>query len=206
MNTAANFLSRTGIIPTKKLEMNLRNETQTKAIEVNIQSSGIAEAEQTYFLFGDETDEKTNWDQIDTVRINHKQNNELENEVTELQHFHKPTAVTVNYREGHFRDNAKIRLEQNNDPVLQTLRAEIEGEQFEETAFTGVNRYPHYLRNMLCLKIRQDISAQKYYNDTGQISHYQIILPKQLLDESLIALHGNNANRPDTTKLIQEAR
>ena len=46
MNTAAVFLSRTKTNPTEKLEMNLRNDTQTKAIEVNIQFSGIAEEKQ----------------------------------------------------------------------------------------------------------------------------------------------------------------
>ena len=39
---AVDFLSRTEINPTEKLEINLRNDIQTKAIEVNIQSSGIA--------------------------------------------------------------------------------------------------------------------------------------------------------------------
>ena len=46
MNTAADSLSLAEINPTEKLEMNLRNDIQTKAIEVNTQSSGIAEEEQ----------------------------------------------------------------------------------------------------------------------------------------------------------------
>ena len=91
MNTAADFLSRTEINPTENLKMNLRNEIQTKAIEVNIQPSGIAE-------------------------------------------------------------------------------------------------------------------KGKYYNEIGQISHYQILLPKQLLEEFLQALHGHNAKHPGITKMIQEAQ
>ena len=42
-----------------------------------------------------------------------------ENEVSELQNFHKPTAGAIDYRERHLGDNAKIRLEQNNDPVIR---------------------------------------------------------------------------------------
>ena len=38
------------------------------------------------------------------------------------------------------------------------------------------------------------------------ISHYQILLPQQLLDKFLHALHGHNANHPGITKMIQEAR
>ena len=43
MNTAADFLSRTEVDPTEILEMKFRNNIHTKAIEVNIQSSGIVE-------------------------------------------------------------------------------------------------------------------------------------------------------------------
>ena len=46
--------------------------------------------------------------------------NNPENEMSELQNFHKPTAGTIDYKEGHFKDNAKIRLEQN-DRVLRNL-------------------------------------------------------------------------------------
>ena len=45
-NSAADFLSRTEVNPTEKLEMTIRNEINTKPIEVNIQSSGIVEEEQ----------------------------------------------------------------------------------------------------------------------------------------------------------------
>ena len=76
------------------------------------------------------------------LEIKHKQkHSEPENEITELQNFHKPIAGTIDYREGHFRDNAKIRSEQNIDPVLRNLRAKIEGEPFDESAFTQYNRY-----------------------------------------------------------------
>ena len=138
MNIAADFLSRTEINPTEKLEMNLRNDIQTKAIEVNIQSSGIAEEEQIYVHPDDENNEKTLWEQKDNIRnqAQTETHNEPENEITELQNFHKPTAGTIDYREGHFRDNAKIRLEQNNDPVLRNLTAKIESEPFDESAFT----------------------------------------------------------------------
>ena len=84
--------------------------------------------------------------------------------------------------------------------------AKIEGEHFDESAFTQDNRYQHYLQNIHRIGIRQDILARKYYNDIGQISHYQILLSKQLLEEFLQALHGHNANHPGRTKMIQKAR
>ena len=57
MNTAANFLSRTEVDTTEKPKKTIRYDSHTKAIEVNIQSSGIVEKEQIYVLPDDGTDE-----------------------------------------------------------------------------------------------------------------------------------------------------
>ena len=208
MNTAADFLSRAESNPTEKLEMNIRNDVNTKAIEVNIQSTGVAEEELLYILPGECPTEQQLWEEKETIRQSAKTetHNEPENEVSELQTFQKPTAGTINYREGHFKDNAKIRLEQNNDEVLRKLRAKIEGEPYDETQFTQDYRYKHYLQNILRIEIKQDVLTRRYYNDTEMITHYQILLPKQLLDEFFHALHGHNANHPGITKMIQEAR
>ena len=208
MNTAADFQSRAESNPTENLEMNIRNDVNTKAIEVNIQSSGVAEDELLYILPGESPTEQQLWEEKEAIRQSAKTetHNEPENEVFELQTFHKPTAGTINYREGHFKDNAKIRLEQNNDEILRNLRAKIEGELYDETQFTQDYRYKHYLQNIMRIEIKQDVLTRRYYNDTGMITHYQILLPKQLLDEFLHALHGHNANHPGITKMIQEAR
>ena len=107
----------------------MRNDFTTKAREVNIQSTGVTEEEHLYILPQDIPTEQQLWEEKETLRRIAKEetHTEPENEVPELQNYHKPTAGTIDYREGHFKDNAKIRLEQNNDPVLRNLRAEIEG-------------------------------------------------------------------------------
>ena len=61
MNTAADFLSRTEVNQTEKLETTIRNDIHSKAIEVNIQSSGIVEEEQIYVLPDDEIDKNELW-------------------------------------------------------------------------------------------------------------------------------------------------
>ena len=76
MNTAADFLSRTEINPTEKLEMNLRNDIQTKAIEVNIQSSGIAE--------------KNKFTSTQTMKMMKKHSGN-EKTISEIQHKQKHT-------------------------------------------------------------------------------------------------------------------
>ena len=103
--------------------MNIRNDVTTKAIEVNIPSRGVGEEESLYILPEEAPSEQQLWEEKESLRKTAKEetHNEPENEVSERQYFHKPTAGTVDYREGHFKDNAKIRLEQNNDPVLRNL-------------------------------------------------------------------------------------
>ena len=65
--------------------------------------------------------------------------------MSKLQSFHKPTAGTIDYREGHFKNNAKTRIEQNNDQVLRNRRYQIEG----ETEFAQDYRYKHYQQNLM---------------------------------------------------------
>ena len=208
MNTAADFLSRTEVDPTEKLELTIRNDLHTKAIEVNIQSTGIVEEEQIYVLPDDEIDENQLWEEKQNIRnqAQTETHNEPENAVSELQQFHKPTSGLISCSSGYFKDNARIRLEQNNDIVLRNLRAKLEGNPFDENELASDYRYQHYLQNITRIEIKQEVLTRKYYTDTGTISHYQILLPIQLLDEFLQALHGHNSNHPRITKMIQEAR
>ena len=148
------------------------------------------------------------WEEKQNTR-NQAQNethNDPENDVSELQQFHKPTSGLISCSSGHFKDNARIRLEQNNDIVLRNLRAKIEGEPFDENELASDFRYQHYLQNITRIEIKHEVLTRKYYTDTGMISHYQILLPIQLLEELLQALHGHNSNHPGITKMIQETR
>ena len=126
----------------------------------------------------------------------------MENNISELKQFHKPTSGLISCSSGYFKDNARIRLEQNNDVVLRNLRAKIEGNPLDENELASDYRYLHYLKNITGIEIKQEVLTRKYYI----ISHYQILLPIQLLEELLQALHGHNPNHPGVTKMIQEAR
>ena len=157
MNTAADFLSRTEVNPVEKLEMSIRNDIQTKAIEVNIQYSGIVEDKRIYILPDDEFDENKLWEEKQNVRnqAQTETHNDPENNVTELQQFHKPTSGLNTCSEGHFRDNARIRLKQNNDIVLRNIRAKIEGSPFDANDLASDYRYQHYLQNITRIEIKK---------------------------------------------------
>ena len=49
MNTAADYLSRLEMDPNEKIILKIRGDIPTKAIEVNIESTGIAQEEQVFF-------------------------------------------------------------------------------------------------------------------------------------------------------------
>ena len=68
MNTAADFLSRAEVNPTEKLELNIRNDVITKAIEVSIKTTRVAEEELLYILPEETPTEQHLWEEKDTLR------------------------------------------------------------------------------------------------------------------------------------------
>ena len=56
MNTAADFLSRLDIQPKDKVHLTIRDDIRTTPIQVNIQSSDVAEEEQFFFMPDDDTE------------------------------------------------------------------------------------------------------------------------------------------------------
>ena len=52
----------------------------------------------------------------------------------------------------------------------------------------------HYSRNKKRIIIKIDILYQQYYNDIGEVSHSQVLLPGQLLKVLLQSLHGTAGN------------
>ena len=70
MNTAADFLSRLEMDPNEKIILNIREDIPTKPIEVNIESTGIAQEEQVFHDPTDqqETTEKELWTRKEEAR------------------------------------------------------------------------------------------------------------------------------------------
>ena len=58
-NTAADYLSRMEMDPNEKLVLKIREDVETRPIEVNVQSAGVSEEEQFFFT---EEDNETGTD------------------------------------------------------------------------------------------------------------------------------------------------
>ena len=60
-NTAADYLSRVEMDPTEKLVLKIRADVETQPIEVNVQSAGVSEEEQVFFIEEDNETEEQIW-------------------------------------------------------------------------------------------------------------------------------------------------
>ena len=80
------------------------------------------------------------------------------------------------------------------------------GLPFDEQILTNDARYMHYSRNKTSIIIKDDILYRQYYNDIGQVSHLQVLLPGQLLKVLLQSLHGTAGKHPGISKMMPEIR
>ena len=143
MNTAADFLSRSELDPNEKIILKNREDSPTKPIEVNIESTGIAQ-EETVFLDPtnqQETTEKELWKRKEEAR------NAIPND---------PPVITVScyYANDLHKDTtlmhiaqltkpSRILIEQDSDPTLLNFIRKMLELPFDEQIFLNNARYMH---------------------------------------------------------------
>ena len=206
MNTAADFLSRLEMDPNEKVILKIREDIRTKPIEVNIESTSIAQEEPVFFDPTDHqnTAEKELWKSKEEVR------NAIPNEPPVItvscyyaNDLHKDTTI-VNIAQS--TKPSRILIEQDSDPTLLNFKLEMFGLPFDEQIILNDARYMHYSRNKKRIIIKDDILYWQYYNDIGEVSHLQVLLPGQLPKVFLQSLHGTAGRHPVISKMMQEIR
>ena len=206
MNTAADFLSRLEMDPNEKIILKNREDIPTKPIEVNIDSTGIAQEEPVFFDPTDqqETTEKELWIRKDEAQ------NPMPNDPPVItvscyyaNDLHKDTTI-VNIAQ--LTKPSRILIEQDSDPTLLNFKREMLALPFGEQILLIDARYMHYSRNKKRIIIKDDILYRQYYKDTGEISHLQVLLPGQLLKILLQSLHGTTGKDPGISEMMQEVR
>ena len=120
-NTAADVLSRLELTRKEKVQPKLRCDILTSPIEVNLQSSDVADEEQLFFL-PDEEEEESEQEifarkALSKRRAIDEHEKELSTKVTEVIEIPLNSAV---YSFGAIKENARIRNEQDADPSLQS--------------------------------------------------------------------------------------
>ena len=169
-NTAADYLSRMEMDPIEKLVLKIREDVETRPIEVNVQSAGVSEEEQVFFTEEDNETEEQIWERKQQSKkglMVPETVIQIDNTVEEITNFTQK-----------LRRTNPILLEQSKDPILLQLKAKIQKEEYSEKILQQDIRYKFYLKNIDRIVLKDEIVTRQYYDETGQIKHHQISLPK----------------------------
>ena len=204
-NTATDFLSRLELTPKEKVQLKLRDDILTSPIEVNLQSSDVADEEQLFFLPDEEESEQKIFarEAVSKPRAIDEHEKELSTKVTEVIKIPLNSAV---YSFGAIKENARIRNEQDADPLLKALNQQIPHEEDDKHLLKTEPRGRNLLRHEKRIIMKDGVLMRKYYGEGGSVTHNQIINPKHLVPELLSTLHGKTNKHPGITKVIQECR
>ena len=140
MNTAADSLSRLEMDPNEKIILKNREDIPTQPIEVNIESTGIAQ-EETVFLDPtdqQETTEKDLWKRKDEGRNAIHKSSQCR--VPYANDLHKDTSIV---KIAQLTKPSRILIEQNSDPTLLNFKREMLGLPFDEQILLKDARYMH---------------------------------------------------------------
>ena len=207
VNTAADFLSGLELKVTEKIRLKIKEDIYTTAIEVTTSSSDVADEEQIFFTHADdgkESEEQT-LERKEQSRQNAKQwasNEESQALKTSVKEFTKIDGNTTSYSMNGIKANARIRVEQDVDLVLKNLKLKFLGQPYDEVLIMTDSRYKSYKANEDRIILKDGLLFRKYFGETGSFKYYQILIPKQLVEDVLRSLHGEFGKHPGIFKTI----
>ena len=207
VNTAADFLSRLELKVTERIRLNIREDVQTTPSEVTTTSWDVADEEQFFFTQTDGQDETE--EQILQRKKQSRQkaaewvvNQEPPSMKPKISEFTKIDGNTMSYSIHGIKANARIRVEQDADLALKNLKLKILGQPHDDVLLTTNGRFKHYKANEDRTILKDGLIFRKYYGETGSVKNYQILIPKQQVNEKLRSLHGEFGKHPGITKTI----
>ena len=116
-----------------------------------------------------------------------------------IKEFTKIDGNTTSYSINGSKASARIRLEQDADLVLKNLKLKIPGQPHGDVLLATDRRYKHYKANEDRIILKDGLLFRNYYGETGSVKDYQILIPKQLVNEVLRNLHGESGKNPGLT-------
>ena len=205
-NTAADFLSRIDLNPKQSVELKIRNDITIRPIQVNLQSTDVADEEQ-FFFFPDETIET---EEERLLPKEQARQNACNEETTKLKLANKETTpipiIKASYNFGAIKEDARIRVEQESDLAFKAIKRKLICDEYDKHFLLTDPTAKRLLVHENILIVKNGILMQKYYGECGQVTHHQILIPEHLITELLKAIHGQMGKYPGITKMIQECR
>ena len=196
-------MSRLEYLPKEKIQLKIRDDVTITPIEVNIQNFGTAEEEQIFYEPDDDVNEEQLWERKKQIR----ETNKPVPAQIDLNELTPIMSADVSSPESPMFANANgMQIEQTKDPCLRNLKLKLSDQPFDLLALENDTRWSRYKQNLDRITIQNELLVRAYYDNTGKISHYQILLPAQLITLLLFSLHGAIHNHPGITKMIQEFR
>ena len=119
-----------------------------------------------------------------------------------MKEFTKIDGNTTSHSMNGIKATARIRVEQDVDLVLKNLKLKILGQPFDEVLIMTDSRYKNYKANEDRIILKDGLLYRKYFGETGSVKYYQILIPKQLVNEVLHSLHGEFGKHPGIFKTI----
>ena len=201
VNTAADFLSRLELKVTEKVHLKIREDVQTTPIEVSTSSSDVADEEQFFFTQPDSQDETEEQilqrkEQPQKNGAEWVVNQELSSLKPSVKEFTKIDGKTTSYSINGIETSARIRVEQDADLILKSLKLKLLGQPHDDVLLATDRRYRHYKAKEDRIILKDGLLFRKYYGETGSVKYYQILIPKQLVNEVLRNIHGEFGKHP----------
>ena len=98
--------------------------------------------------------------------------------------------------------NAKIRVKQDVDRVLKNMKLKILGQPHDEVLMMTDSRYENYKANEDRIILKDGLLFRKFFGETGSVKYYQILIPRQLVNEVLRSLHREFGKHLGTSKTV----
>ena len=202
VNTAADFLSRLELKVTEKIRLKIREDIQTKPIELTTSSSDVGDEEQFFFTQADNNDksDEQTLERKEQSKQNAKQlamNEESPVLQTSVKELTKIDGNLTLYSMNGIKANARIRVEQDVDLVLKNMKLKILGQPHDEVLLLRDSRCENYKQIEDRKILRGGLLIRKYFGETSSNKNYQsLIILKQLVNEVPRSLQGEFCKTP----------
>ena len=160
----------------------------------------MSQEEQIFYTNDDDETEEQYWARKEAIR----KNSAIDEPTVTIQ------TLSTNLVKKHpdiqvrLRKTNQIIIEQSKDAVLQQLKAKLLHEEYSENLLQQDARYRHYANNLERIVLKDEILTRQYFDETGNVKYYQLLLPQHLLPELLQSLHGTADKQPGISKMLQE--
>ena len=205
VNTAADFRSRSELKVTEKILLKIREDVQTTPIEVTTSTPDVADEEQFFCTQADgqnETEDEILHRKKQSLKKTGKWvvNQQPSSRKPSIKDLTKIDGNTLSYSINGIKAKARIRVEQDTDLVFKNLKLKILGRPQDDMLLTTERRLKHYKANEARIILKYGLLFRKHYGETGSVKYYQIIIPKQLVNEVFRSLRGQFENILESPK------